>query len=352
MHFAWAWMFYALPLPLVVMLLPRTHNQARLALRVPFYREVATVATGPSRSTVDRVRLALVLLMWLLLVSAGARPQWLGDPVALPVVGRDLMLAVDISGSMEMPDLSLHGKAVMRLDVVKEVAGDFIERRIGDRLGLILFGKRAYLQTPLTFDRKTVVHMLREAEIGLAGKETAIGDAIGLTVKKLRTQPDADKILILLTDGANTAGEVSPDQAAQLAREEGLKIYTVGIGADVLDVSRLAATQGINRLFGPRTINPSADLDEKALQNIATMTGGRYFRARNTEGLRQIYQEIDRIEAVEKDQQVFRPIRELFFWPLGLVFICSTSLALWQIRRGRRMSSSTRRARADQVSAP
>jgi len=335
MQFVWPWIFYALPLPLLVLLLPRAHNQASLALRVPFYHEVAAVDTGPDHRGIDRMRVLLVFVLWLLLLVAAARPQWIGEPLALPVIGRDLMLAVDLSGSMEMPDLSLDGKAVMRLDVVKEVAGEFIERRVGDRLGLILFGKRAYLQTPLTFDRKTVVHMLREAEIGLAGKETAIGDAIGLAVKKLRAQPEADKLLILITDGANTAGEVSPEQAAQLARDEGLKIYTVGIGADRLDVSRITAAQGISRLFGPRMINPSADLDEDALRNIAAVTGGRYFRARDTEGLREIYQEIDRIEAVEKEQQVFRPVRELFFWPLGMAVILSLLLAIWQILRAR-----------------
>ncbi len=336
MQFVWPWLFYALPLPLLMLLMPRARQPSVQALRVPFYRLLATAAARAPRPGISTRRLLLLWSLWALLLAAAARPQWIGEPVALPAAGRDLLLAVDISGSMEMPDLDLRGQPVMRLDVVKEVAGDFIERRVGDRLGLILFGRRAYLQTPLTFDRKTTATMLREAEIGLAGKETAIGDAIGLAVKKLRAQPAADKILVLLTDGANTAGEVTPEQAAQLAHEEQLKIYTVGIGADSLDVSRLAAAQGINRLFAPRTINPSADLDEDSLKNIATATGGRYFRARDSEGLREIYREIDRLEPAEKDQQVFRPVHELYPWPLAAVFLISLLVAagqVWSLRR-------------------
>ena len=190
-------------------------------------------------------------MIWGILLLAAARPQWIGDPVALPVSGRDLMMAVDISGSMEIPDFTLRGEQANRLMVVKAVASEFIQRRRGDRLGLVLFGARAYVQTPLTFDRDTVQAMLGEAEIGLAGKETAIGDAIGLIIKRLKEQPHDRRVLILLTDGANTAGDISPIQAAKLAEEQDIRIYTIGVGADHMEVPSL---------FGSRMVNPSKGL--------------------------------------------------------------------------------------------
>ena len=178
-----------------------------MALRVPWFKEVS----GSQGGSLRRPLLAVLAgLVWLLLVFAAARPQWVGEVQDLPVTGRDLLLAVDISGSMDTQDmLAWQGRAVNRLVVVKEVAGDFIERRKGDRVGLILFGSRAYLQTPLTFDTETTATLLSEAEIGLAGRETAIGDAIGLAVKRLREDSATDRVLVLLTDGANTSGKCS-----------------------------------------------------------------------------------------------------------------------------------------------
>lgn len=349
MNFFWPQMFYLLPLPLLVyFLLPPIKSTAQAALRVPFYEQLEQMDTPAVGKWYSSLRLVFALLMWVLLVSAAARPQYIGEPVALPAEGRDLMMAVDISGSMEMPDLTLNNEHVTRLEVVKQVAGEFVKQRVGDRIGLILFGKRAYLQTPLTFDRSTVNHMLNESEIGLAGKETAIGDAIGLAVKRLRQQKNSDRVLILLTDGANTAGEVTPDQAARLAAGEGLKIYTVGIGADKLDVRNILGARGINSLLGPRTINPSADLDEDTLKNIARQTGGRYFRARDSSGLRDIYREIDRIEPAQKDMETFRPVRELFFWPLAFVLLVSLLLTAWRIFQSMQLDSATRGAKTTQ----
>jgi Ca-activated chloride channel family protein len=208
---------------------------------------------------------------------------------------------------------------VNRLQATQQVAGDFIEQRVGDRIGLILFGQQAYLQTPLTFDRKTVQQLLQEAVIGLAGKETAIGDAIGLAVKRLRDHPVDSRVLILLTDGANTAGEVSPLKAAELAAQAGLKIYTIGIGADELLV---------RSLFGTRRVNPSQDLDEKTLTAIAETTGGRYFRARHLEELQQIYQLLDRLEPVNEDAQYFRPRHALYPWPLAGALLLALALLI------------------------
>ena len=281
----------------------------------------------------------LAALAWIFFVAAAARPQWLGDTVELPISGRDLMIAVDLSGSMEISDFVINDRAVDRLTATKMVAGDFIDRRVGDRLGLVLFGRQAYLQTPLTFDRETVKTLLYESAIGLAGKETAIGDAIGLAVKRLRESKNqenggqspaknkdklADKILILLTDGANTAGEVEPIRAAQLAAELGLKIYTIGIGADEMLV---------RSFFGMRKVNPSTDLDEESLKKIAQITGGKYFRARDTEELEKIYQLLDELEPITKETQHFRPTSSLYMWPLGLAMALATLLVLLRFTR-------------------
>jgi len=258
-------------------------------------------------------------LSWCLLIFASSRPQWIGDPVQLPITGRDLMLAIDLSGSMQEKDFQYKGRMIDRLTATQLVASEFIEKRVGDRIGLILFGDRAYLQAPLTFDRKTVKTFLLEAVIGLAGKQTAIGDSIGLAIKRLRQQKTESKVLILLTDGANTAGEVSPIKAAELAAEEGLKIYTIGIGADEMVVSSF---------FGRQKVNPSADLDEKTLKKMASLTGGQYFRAKNTEELNEIYQLLDKLEPIEKDHQHFRPTKALYPWPLGIAFLLSFIIVL------------------------
>jgi Mg-chelatase subunit ChlD len=235
------------------------------------------------------------------------------------------MLAVDVSGSMEEKDFVIDDKRYDRLTATKYVVSDFVQRRIGDRLGLILFGTRAYLHVPLTFDRRTVQTLLNEAFIGITEDEpqTSIGDAIGLAVKRLQNEKTDSRVLILLTDGANTAGELTPLKAAEIAAEHDLKIYTIGIGADEILV---------RSLFGTRRVNPSADLDEKTLQAIADKTGGRYFRARNTEELEQIYQLLDQLEPVEKDKQFFRPKAELYAWPLALALALTAALAGSRLR--------------------
>lgn len=309
--FEWPWLFLVLPLPwLFRRFFPAVVPDREAALRVPFMEAFEETEHSSGQVKLDRLGFWLALLCWCLLIFASSRPQWRGKPVELPVSGRNLMLAVDLSGSMEVKDFELNGRMVNRLDATQVVAGKFIERRIGDRLGLILFGRQAYLQTPLTFDRQTVKTLLNEAVIGLAGKETAIGDAIGLAVKRLHKQKDesGQRVLILLTDGANTAGEVKPLKAAELAAAEGLKIYTIGIGADEMTV---------RSLFGTRRVNPSTDLDEKTLKVIAEKTGGRYFRARNVRALGEIYRLLDVLEPIEQETQIFRPSTSLYPWPLA-----------------------------------
>lgn len=308
LEFQWQDMLYLAVLPLLIWLLPSIKQSSITTVKVPFFTNFWQSLTNINEQTKWWLKL-LAIISWLLFVAAAAKPVWVGDAIALPVEGRDLMLAVDVSGSMQETDMKINGKEVDRLTMIKFVAGDFIERRKGDRIGLILFGQQAYLQTPLTFDRKTVNTLLSESIIGIAGKATAIGDAIGLAVKRVRKTSDNNRILILLTDGQNTAGEIQPLKAAELAAQEGLKVYTIGIGAD--EVYR-------RTLLGNRRINPSLDLDEATLKKIAEMTGGRYFRARNTKDLNTIYMMLDELEPLAKEDQFYRPTQSLFFWPLTM----------------------------------
>jgi Ca-activated chloride channel family protein len=322
-YFAWPWLLTILPLPLLIRyLLPAQNPIEQAALKVPFLADFSVSKTTLSFQT-KQWPLLLAAIAWLLLVLACTRPQWLGEPIEQAVSGRDLMLAVDLSGSMEEQDFMINNKPVDRLTASKWVAGDFINRRVGDRIGLILFGTQAYLQTPLTFDRKTVLTLLNESVIGLAGENTAIGDAIGLAVKRLKNQAANSRVLILMTDGANTAGEIAPLKAAELAAASHLKIYTIGIGADEMIV---------RSLFGNRKVNPSRDLDENTLVKIAESTGGRYFRARNADELSYIYLLLDKLEPVEKDKQFFRPRNELYIWPLALALVLVVVICLSRLR--------------------
>lgn len=326
-HFVWPWVFFLLPLPwLIRTLLPVAARAKEAALRVPFLEDFRSVARLSSVAKDSRLKLWLASLAWCLLIVSTARPQWLGEAVEIPISGRDLMMAVDLSLSMEQEDFELNGQIIDRLTASKSVAGEFIERRVGDRIGLILFGERAYLQTPLTFDRKTVRTLLDESVLGLAGKATAIGDAIGLAVKRLRAQKESgettentENVLILLTDGANTAGKLEPLLAADLAAREELKIYTIGIGADEMLV---------RSLFGTQRVNPSRDLDEKTLTAIAEKTGGQYFRARDSEELTKIYALLDQLEPVEHDPEKYRPRTDLFAWSAGSALLLAALVCL------------------------
>ncbi len=316
LEFFWPWsaLFWFLPI-FVRFIVPRDNYV--MALRVPFFKRITDLPQIGLKDKKNYKNFILSLIVWSFFVIAAMRPQWVGDPTELPVTGRSVMLAVDLSGSMKESDLVLNGKSVSRLEVVKSVLSKFIKRRSGDRLGLILFGSQAYLQTPLTFDLKTISQMLEESELGLAGERTAIGDAIGLAIKKMKDLSSEEKVLILLTDGQNTAGEVSPEDAGLVAKETGLKIHTIGVGAD---------EAWIRTFFGKQRVNPSAELDESMLQSLALKTGGKYFRARNTDELEGIYQMIDKIERIEKEKKVFRPRKSLYVWPLSLGLF---SILIW-----------------------
>ncbi|CAK0775291.1 Ca-activated chloride channel homolog [Gammaproteobacteria bacterium] len=323
-EFQWPWLLLFLPVPWLLRRWwrPATTTEQGI-LRVPSLAPFAAIIDGaPAGQRADRRWLWIATLAWLCLVLAAARPVWLGEPIELPVSGRDLMLAVDLSGSMDTADFLLDNHPVSRLAAIQHLAGEFIKRRVGDRLGLILFGRQAYVQTPLTFDRATVRQLLDEAVIGLAGKETAIGDAIGLATKRLRDNPQGNKVVILLTDGANTAGEVEPLQAATLAAKEGLTLYTIGVGADEMLV---------RSIFGMQRVNPSTDLDEKTLRAIADTTHGRYFRARDTAQLEEIYHLLDQLEPTSAERHTFRPQQTLFYWPLAAALLLAALVTLMKI---------------------
>ena len=314
----WPWLFLLLPLPL---LLRQKHSLAHASASQGGHLQLPGASRGELKSqrTPNRQSRLAYWFMWVLLISAIARPQWLGDPIELPSKGRDLMLSVDLSGSMQIEDMVLNGKAVDRFTLIQHVVSDFIERRSGDRLGLILFADHAYLQAPLTQDRRSVAQFLQEAQIGLVGKQTAIGEAIALAVKRFDQVDESNRVLILLTDGSNNAGSIEPEQAAAIAAKRGVTIYTIGVGADVMER---------RTLFGRERVNPSMDLDETQLTKIANMTHGHYFRARNTQELEQIYQEIDKLEPISRDQLTYRPQSELFYWPLGLMLLISMLISL------------------------
>ena len=321
LELAWPGWLGALPLPwLAARWLPPAPPAAAAALELP-YPELLELGPGRGGTPVSRLDTALALLAWLLLVLAAARPLLVGEAIELPVNGRDLMLAIDLSGSMQAEDMVIDGRPASRLAAVKRVASDFIARRKGDRLGLILFGDRPYLQTPLTFDTHSVQAQLAEAVLGLAGKRTAIGDTIGLAIKRLREQSRENRVLLLLTDGTNTAGELDPVEAAELAGRQGIRIYTIGIGSD--------------RLRGHRAPSDSRELDEATLSAIARATGGRFFRARDGAELEQVYRVIDTIEPVDKEPEVFRPLRELYGWPLAAALLLSLVLAGRRLAGGR-----------------
>ncbi len=323
---AWPWVLLVLPLPLLMRRwLAEANDLQEAGLRVPSFTGFNMLQDRSQAEVLLNWRFWVAAIAWILLVVAAARPEHVGDELEVPVSGRNLMLAVDLSGSMDQKDFVLGTTRVDRLTATKAVAIDFIGRREGDRIGLILFGERAYLQVPLTLDRETVKVLLLEAFIGLAGEKTAIGDAITLAVKRVHEQKDdvGDQVLVLLTDGANTAGEVQPLKAAELASQVGLRIYTIGIGAEQLEVNSLVG--------GRRRINPSADLDEATLTQIAELTGGRYFRAVDTAGLQDIYRLVDELEPVEEPEAGFRPIKSLFHVPLAgalalVVLLCGVSL--------------------------
>ncbi|OEZ01374.1 MULTISPECIES: VWA domain-containing protein [Stenotrophomonas] len=306
---AWPWALLALPLPWLMRWWPR-RAVAGPALRVP-YAAGALADLGQAHGVAAwRIGRLLLWLAWACLCVALARPQQLGEPIAPPQQGRQMMLAVDVSGSMSEPDMTLGNQVVPRLSAAKAVLADFLDRRAGDRVGLLIFGERAYTLTPITADLTTVRNQLTDSEVGLAGRDTAIGDAIALAVKRLREQPEGQRVLILLTDGVSNAGVLPPLRAAELAKAEGVRVYPVAFGGD-----------GGMSLFGVQIAAGEDPVDEATLRRIAELTGGRAFRARNTDELAGIYAELDRLEPITAAGAAVRPRIERYGWPLALAML-------------------------------
>jgi len=315
--FAWPWLWLALPLPLLMWLWP-LREEAGPALRVP-YDPARLHLQDAGRRGKGLLCALLLWLGWFCLVAAAARPQQLGAPIEPPRQARQMMLAVDLSGSMGEPDMQLGARVVERLTAAKAVLADFLDRREGDRIGLVVFGQQAYALTPLTADRATVREQLRDSVVGLAGNETAIGDAIALSVKRLREQPEGQRVLILLTDGMNTAGVLEPLKAAELAKAEGVRVYTVAFGGS-----------GGMSLFGVQLPGGEDTVDEQTLGKIASETGGRFFRARDTDELAGIYAELDRLEPVKSAGPAVRPRIERYVWPLGIAMLLGFIGLAWR----------------------
>lgn len=318
--FAWPWLWLAMPLPLLARWLPARRSAAP-ALRVPYDTQLRAVSAARGGG-LSRASTWLLWLAWFCLCGAAARPLQLGEPISPPQQARQLMLAVDLSGSMSEPDMSLGGRTVDRLTAAKAVLADFLDRRDGDRIGLLVFGQRAYALTPLTADLASVRDQLRDSVVGLAGRETALGDAIALSVKRLRDQPQGDRVLIVLTDGVNTAGVLEPLKAAELARAEKVRVYTIAFGGS-----------GGYSLFGMSVPAGGDDqVDEDTLRTIAQDTGGRFFRARDTDELVSIYAELELLEPVRSAGPAVRPRIERYAWPLGAALVLGLLSFVWPWR--------------------
>jgi Ca-activated chloride channel homolog len=324
------WAFAALPLPLLVWWLFPPYRESTGAVRVPFFTEIAaTLGVTPTPGAVVRrstwPQRLVAPLCWLLLIAAVARPQRLEPPIEHVESARDLLLAIDLSQSMEARDFTLaDGTRVDRLTAVKHVVDEFIGRRANDRIGLIVFGQGAFPQAPLTLDHASVRALLAEARIGMAGPQTAIGDAIGVAVKMTEPPTTAEsrtqeRVLVLLTDGNDTASRLPPDKAAEIAKHAGITIHTVAIGDP--------DGTGEDRV------------DLAALQKVATATGGRAFRAEDRAKLEDIYATIDTLAPDQAKHTRFRPRIDLYWVPLAaatvLLALYQTAAILWASIRAR-----------------
>ena len=320
------WLLLLLALPALVWRFLPPYRERRAAVRAPFFRQLAE-STGhePERGAVamrrSRVQLALATVVWALFVFALAGPQWVEDPIVKTKAARDLMLAVDLSGSMETDDFEdAEGRRISRLDAVKQVLDGFIERREGDRIGLIVFGNAAYLQAPFTEDHGTVRYLLDETRVRMAGPQTMMGDAIGFAIPRFEQSSSKSPTMILLTDGNDTGSRMPPDKAADIAARHGVTIHTIAMG-------------------DPETVGEAA-LDLEALETISKKTGGGFFRANDRQELEAVYARLDELDPGLFETFTWRPRKTLFAWflggGLGLLLLYELSMVLRTTVRQRR----------------
>ena len=304
-----------LPVPLLVWRLLRAvkTQPADKALKVPFWERLQPFFAyqGAGGGFLKRL---LLILGWIGIVTAAARPVWLGQPLSINPKARNIMLVIDTSGSMQQQDFDINNQPVSRMNLVKNLVNDFIEKRTGDNIGMVIFGSEAYSFYPLSLDRKTLQALFSEVDSGIAGDLTAIGDALALGVHDVERVPATSLIVILLSDGTSNAGEISVTTATELAQQKNIKVYTIGVGS---------APKAVQNFFGMRQlVNPAQDLDENTLQQIATVTGGRYFRAKTATELKEIYETINKLEKTDSIEWNIRPRKELFYFPALLALLC------------------------------
>jgi len=335
---AYPWMFYALALPLLVHYTVTPYSERRLAVRAPWFDRLAHLsgrrpgegAAIPHRSVMESV---VGIVVWCLLVTALARPQYLEPPIHKTIPTRDLLLLVDLSGSMEAQDFKNQaGDQVDRLTAVKDVLGDFLSRREGDRVGLIVFGNAAFVQVPFTQDLDASRILLEQLAPRMAGPKTAIGDAIGLGITLFERSEVKQRVIIALTDGNDTGSQVPPAEAARIAADKDIVIHTVAVG-------------------DPTTVGEEK-LDEAALQGVARTTGGKYFFAGDREQLEGIYEELDRLEERKVETISHRPRSDLFHWPLSTAFLLNFGFYLLRAWRTRRVQDASWNASDDKTETP
>jgi Ca-activated chloride channel family protein len=326
LEFAYPLALLALPLPLLAWWLLPPQRERVSALRVPFFEKIAAAAGSEARAGAVILRrrwlqLLVATLVWLLLVAGLAKPEWVGEPVVRIEAARDIMLALDLSASMDYYDFpGEDGNHVSRFTAVQRVVDRFVAERESDRIGLIVFGSKAYLQLPFTRDLDTARALVDLMEVGMAGPKTALGDSIGLAIRSFEDSEVDDRLLILLTDGNDTASKMTPVNAADIAKLNGVEIYTIGIGD--------TAATGEDRV------------DFDVLAAIARRTGGEFYNAEDEAALDAVYRRIDETAVADVRTQSWRPRESLVHWPAGfaviLVLLTYSGLLLTSRRRGKR----------------
>lgn len=318
MNIDWPWVLLLVPAPLLFKLIPQDTTTANI--RIPAALAIALNRENTNSTRIVSFRWVLLWLSWISLLLALAQPWHPGDSVVQPVSGRAISVVIDVSGSMERKDFNLNGETLDRLSVVKQVASQFISNRHGDRISLVLYGKEAFIASPLTFDLSSATEILNSAGIGMAGRSTAIGDAIGLAIQTLSKDPSSEKAIVLLSDGTNNAGSVEPESAANFAKSMGIRIHTIAMGSEDKELTGFSVAQ-------------SADLDEDTLKAIAKESSGSFFRAKTYDDLKEIYLVIDSLERSEVNAPPVILRRDLRHWPLYILLACLSMLAYQQRAR-------------------